>query len=271
MEAEEIEIRMLLEAVYLKYGYDFRDYAIASIKRRVQHRLSLSGLSDISAMQHRLLTDEPFFKTVLMDFSINTTAMFRDPTFYQALRDETVPVLRSYPFLRIWIAGCSTGEEVYSLAILLVEEGLEDRFQIYATDFNEAVLLEAREGIFPVSRMKTYTENYLKAGGKRSFSDYYNARYDSAILDQQLRNRIVFSAHNLATDSVFNEMQLICCRNVMIYFNRDLQGRVLKLFRDSLSLGGFLCLGKKESMQFTDAATHFKEINRPEKIYRRVS
>jgi len=271
MEVEEIEIRNLLEAIYLKYGYDFRNYALASIKRRIQHRLVLSGLSDISAMQHRVLVDEQFFEMLLLDFSINTTSMFRDPGFYQALRDEVVPVLQGYPFLRIWVAGCSTGEEVYSLAILLLEEGLENRFQIYATDFNEAILLKAREGIFPLSRMKAYTENYIKSGGRRAFSDYYSARYDSVILDQQLKNRVVFSAHNLATDGVFNEMQLICCRNVLIYFNRVLQERVLKLFLDSLSLGGFICLGKKETMQFSGVFASFSQTNWTEKIYRRVS
>jgi chemotaxis protein methyltransferase CheR len=268
-EIEKIELQLLLEAIYLKYGYDFRDYARASVRRRIFHRLALSGLNNLAEMQHRLLHDVEFFETLLRDLSINVSEMFRDPTFYKALREHVIPILRTYPFLRIWHAGCSTGEEVYSMAIVLREEKLYERAQIYATDFNDIVLQRAREGIYPVECVKEYTTNYQQAGGKNSFVDYYTARHDSIIMNRALKTRLVFANHNLVTDGVFGEMNLIFCRNVLIYFNKPLQNRVFKLFYDSLCRRGLLCLGSKESLKFSDYASHFEEVVNHEKIYRR--
>jgi chemotaxis protein methyltransferase CheR len=268
-ESENIEIQLLLEAIYLKYGYDFRKYARASIKRRLFHRLSTSGLKSISEMQHKLLHDTSFFETILSAFSINVTEMFRDPSFYLALRRDVLPVLKTYPFLKIWNAGCSSGEEVYSMAILLQEEAIYNRAQIYATDFNEVILDKAKEGIFPLDCMRKYSANYLKAGGKKSLSDYYTARYDSTIMEKSLKANVVFADHNLATDGVFGEMNLILCRNVLIYFDKDLQNRVFKLFRDSLRHGGFLCLGSKESIIFSECADDFENVLKGEVIYRK--
>ncbi|OQW90646.1 MAG: chemotaxis protein CheR [Beggiatoa sp. IS2] len=270
-EAENIELQMLLQAIYLKYGYDFRDYAKASIKRRIFHRLTKDKLENISAMQHKVLYDVNFFNMLLLDLSINVTEMFRDPSFYQAIRKNVVPLLKEYSFLKIWHAGCSSGEEVYSMAILLKEEGLYERTQIYATDMNEVVLKRAKEGIFPLSQLKYYTENYQKAGGREGFSNYYTAHYDHVVMDKSLKENILFSDHNLATDGVFGEMNLIMCRNVLIYFNRDLQNRVLGLFFDSLGHGGFLCLGSKESVRFSNYTEVFEDVVKEEKIYRKMS
>ncbi|MCK5719718.1 MAG: protein-glutamate O-methyltransferase CheR [Thiomargarita sp.] len=270
IETQNIELQLLLQAIYVKYGYDFRNYAKASIKRRVQHRLVKEGLDTVSAMQHKLLYDVSFFERLLLDLSINVTEMFRDPSFYLALRKSVVAKLKQHPFLKIWHAGCSTGEEVYSTAILLKEEGLYDRTQIYATDMNEIVLKQAKDGIFNISKLKQYTANYQKAGGLESFSNYYMAHYDHVVMDKSLKKNILFSDHNLATDSVFGEMNLIMCRNVLIYFNRDLQNRVLQLFYDSLCGDGFLCLGSKESIRFSDHTDTFEDVVREERIYRRT-
>jgi len=264
-----IEIQLLLEAIFVKYGYDFRDYAQAHVKRRVLHRLGLSGLDSISAMQHRVITDQSFFDKLLLDLSINVTEMFRDPLFYRMIREEVAPVLHTYPFIKIWVAGCATGEEVYSLAILLKEEGLYDRSQIYATDFNQVVLNKAKEGIYPIDRLKEYTGNYQKAGGLGSLGDYYTAKYSSVIIDQTLKDKIVFADHNLVTDTVFGEMNMIVCRNVLIYFNKELQNHVTKLFLDSLCAGGFLCLGSKESLRFTVYSDAFEEVAAKERIFRK--
>ncbi len=267
--AESIEIQLLLEAVYLKWGYDFRDYGKAHAKRRILHRMAISDLDSISALQHKVLYDEDFFRIFLQDLSINTTEMFRDPQFFKEVRDQVVPTLNTYPFLKIWHAGCSTGEEVYSMAILLKEENLYKRTQLYATDFNPNVLSRAKEAIYPAGQMKDNTRNYIKAGGKSSFADYYNARYDSAIIKKSLKDNIVFSDHNLVTDSVFGEMNLIMCRNTLIYFNRTLQDKVIKLFYDSLTPGGFLCLGSKESITFSDYRSFFEPISQKWKIFRK--
>lgn len=269
LETENIEARLLLDAIYQKYGYDFRDYAWASIKRRLLHRYRLGGFETLAAMQHRLLRDPEFFKTLLGDLTISVTEMFRDPSFYKALRDLVLPVLARQPFLRIWHAGCSSGEEVYSMAILLKEEGLAERVQIYATDMSESVLQRARDGIYPIGRMRQFTVNYQKGGGRESFSDYYTASYDSVIIDKSLRSRIVFANHNLVTDGVFGEMQMVVCRNVLIYFNNSLRNRVLGIFRQSLEDGGFLCLGTKESVMFSDVSGAFEEFSRTERIYRK--
>ncbi len=269
IEIEEIETDNLLEAIYRKYGYDFRNYGKAHIKRRISHRLATSGLDSISVMQHVVLRDESFFETLLRDLSINVTEMFRDPDFYAAVRKDVIPVLKTYPFIKIWHAGCSTGEEVYSMAILLQEEGLLDRVQVYATDFNQVVLQTAREGIYSIDRIKEYTQNYQKSGGRKSFSDYYTAKYNSVIMDKELKKNVVFADHNLVTDSVFAEVNLIICRNVLIYFDKDLQDKVISLFDESLTKGGVLCLGSKENLRFNKSYTRFKPINEKQKIYQK--
>ncbi len=264
-----IEIDLILEAIYQKYGYDFRNYSKAHVKRRLLNRLVASKLKSISEMQHRVLHEPGFFEQILRDLSINVTEMFRDPGFYLALRSEVIPLLKTYPYLKIWHAGCSTGEEVYSFAILLKEEGLYDRVQIYATDFNTTVLDVAKKGIYPINRIKDFTANYQQAGGKQSFSDYYMADYNSVIFDQSLKKNVVFAEHNLVTDSVFAEVNVIICRNVLIYFNRELQNKVFNLFADSLINGGFLCLGSKETLQFSTQANAFETVNAYEKLYKK--
>ena len=266
---EEIEIHLLLEAINMKYGYDFRNYSSAHMKRRINYRMSVEGIVSITEMQHKILYDKGFFNLVLSDFSINVTEMFRDPSFYRAFRKDVIPILKTYPFIRIWHAGCATGEEIYSMAILLKEEGLYDRAQIYATDFNKIVLQKAKNGIYPLSDIKEYTHNYQQAGGKSSFSDYYIAQYDSVIFEPSLKKKITFAEHNLVTDGVFGEMHVIICRNVMIYFNKKLQNRVIKLFSDSLSNGCFICLGSKESIEFSTSSGSFEEFVSSEKIYRK--
>lgn len=268
-ENENIEIRLLLEAIHLKYGYNFKDYANAHTKRRLKNRLMRSSLDNYTQMMRRLIYDEDFFNTLLMDLSINVTEMFRDPWFYQKVRQELIPRLKTYAYIKIWHAGCSAGQEVYSMSILLEEEGMKRRAQIYATDFNELILEKAKTGIYPLDVMKTYTANYQRAGGTREFSDYYRADNDNVILRQFLKEKVLFSSHNLVTDGVFGEMHLIFCRNVLIYFNRKLQNQVLKLFYDSLIPGGYLCLGSKESLKFTDLADRFDIVCDKEKIYRK--
>lgn len=266
---KNIEIRLLIEAIYQKYGYDFRSYSMASIKRRILRRLSLSGLESISALQHKIIYDESFFSTLLLDLSINVTEMFRDPSFYLALRQTIVPELKKYPFLKIWHAGCATGEEVYSVAIVLQEEGLLDRAHIYATDFNEVVIQKARQGVYAIDKLKTYTRNYQNAGGCASFADYYTARYDYALMKQFLKEKITFSDHNLVTDGSFGEMNMILCRNVLIYFSRELQNRVFGLLKESLQEGGYLCIGKKETIRFSDVSQDFEDVVKVERIYRK--
>ena len=264
-----IEIELILQAIFNKYGYDFRNYSKAHVKRRLINRLNTSDLRSISDMQHKVLHEPDFFEIILRDLSINVTEMFRDPGFYLALRKEVIPILKTYPFFKVWHAGCSTGEEVYSFAVLLMEEGIYNRAQIYATDFNRDVLDIAKKGIYPIDRIKEYTANYQAAGGTQSFSDYYMANYDSVIYDQSLKKNLVFAEHNLVTDSVFAEVNLIICRNVLIYFNKDLQNRVINLFDDSLINGGFLGLGSKETLQFTTKANSFDTVNSSEKIYKK--
>ena len=269
-ELERIEIRLLLEGIYRHYGFDFRSYAYASLRRRIWKRVHSDGLTTISALQDRVLHDAGMMERLLLDLSINVTAMFRDPGFYVAFRREVVPVLRTYPFIRIWHAGCSTGEEAYSMAILLEEEGLYDRTRIYATDINEVVIRRAKEAIFPLDRMQEYTQNYLRAGGHRSFSEYYTAMYDGALFTPRLVRNIVFSQHNLVTDHSFAECNVILCRNVLIYFDRSLQRRVHSLFYESLPMYGYLGLGNKESLRFTGFEDHYEAIDHREKIYRKV-
>jgi chemotaxis protein methyltransferase CheR len=269
-DLEEIELALLLEGIFRKYGFDFREYAPASLRRRVWRRVYAEGLSTISALQAKLLHDPACMERLLLDLSINVTSMFRDPSFYSAFRAKVVPLLRTYPFTRVWVAGCSTGEEVYSLAILLREEELYDRTRIYATDINESVLERARTGVFPLEKMREYTQNYLKAGGARAFSEYYLAKYDGAQFQRSLIDNVVFAQHNLVSDGSFNEFNVIVCRNVMIYFDRALQDRVHRLFYDSLMTFGVLGLGHKESVRFSPHADRFEELDRNEKLFRKV-
>jgi chemotaxis protein methyltransferase CheR len=270
-DVERIEVELLLEGVYRHYGFDFRSYAYSSLKRRIWKRITQEGLSSVSQLQDRVLHDSGMMEKLLLDLSINVTAMYRDPGFYAAFREKVVPTLRTYPFIRIWHAGCSTGEEVYSMAILLEEEGLYDRARIYATDINEVVLQRARAGIFSLEKMQEYTQNYLRAGGTSSFSEYYTAMYDGALFNTTLTRNVVFSQHNLVTDGSFSEFNVIICRNVMIYFDRKLQNRVHRLFYDSLSRRGVLALGNKETLRFTDFEDKYEVVDTREKIYRRTA
>jgi chemotaxis protein methyltransferase CheR len=268
-EREAIEIALLLEGVHQHYGFDFRQYARASLRRRLWRRVYAEGLRTISGLQEKVLHDRAAMERLLLDLSINVTSMFRDPGFFASFRQSVVPVLRTYPFLRIWNAGCSTGEETYSLAILLREVGLYDRSRIYATDINEAVLASAAEGIYPLAKMQEFTENYLAAGGSRSFSDYYLTAYGGAQLDRSLAENVVFAAHNLVSDRSFNEFHVIVCRNVMIYFDRSLQERVHGLFVDSLAPFGVLALGRKETLAHSARAGEFDVLDEVERIYRK--
>ncbi|HEX6158876.1 MAG TPA: protein-glutamate O-methyltransferase CheR [Thermoanaerobaculia bacterium] len=269
-DLERLEIELLLEGVYRHYGFDFRSYAYASIRRRLWKRVEGEGLRTISELQARILHDPDAMERLLLDLSVNVTAMFRDPLFYVAFREKVIPLLRTYPFIRIWHAGCSTGEEVYSVAIMLQEAGLYERSRIYATDINDVVLQHARRGIFPLERMQEYTENYIRAGGARSFSEYYTAKYDGALFDQRLVRNVVFAQHNLVTDRSFSEFNVIFCRNVLIYFDKDLQNRVHSLFYDSLVRLGVLCLGSKESLKFSKYESCYERMDTSEKIYRKV-
>jgi chemotaxis protein methyltransferase CheR len=270
-EVERLEVDLLLEAIYRHYDFDFRSYAYASITRRIWKRTRAEGLSTISALQERVLHDRQVMERLLLDLSVTVSAMFRDPSFFRALRDQVVPLLRSYPFIRIWHAGCSTGEEVYSMAILLQEENLYDRCRLYATDINQAVLQRARTGMVPLARMKEYTANYLQAGGKRAFSEYYTAHHDGALFSPALLSNVVFAQHNLVTDRSFNEFNIILCRNVMIYFGHDLQEHVHELFHASLPKLGILALGHKESLQMSRFEQCYEALDPREKIYRRIA
>lgn len=269
-DLERIEIELLLEGIFRHYGFDFRAYAYASIRRRLWKRIEEEGLPSVSALQERVLHEPAMMEKLLLDLSINVTAMFRDPSFYVSFREHVVPLLRTYPFIRIWHAGCSTGEEVYSIAMLLREEGLYDRSRIYATDINEVVLQRAKAGIFPLERMQEYTDNYIRAGGKRSFSEYYTAKYGGALFDQSLTRNVVFSQHNLVTDRSFSEFNVILCRNVLIYFDKTLQSKVHSLFYDSLVMFGMLVLGSKETLRFVVHEDCYQQIAPPEKIFRKV-
>jgi chemotaxis protein methyltransferase CheR len=269
-DVDEIELALLLEGVYRRYGFDFREYAPASLRRRVWRRVHAEGLSTISALQDKLLHDSACMERLLLDLSINVTAMYRDPTFYVTFREKVVPLLRTYPFTRIWVAGCSTGEEVYSLAILLAEEGVYERTRIYATDINESVLDRARAGVFPLDKMREYTENYIKAGGQRAFSEYYLAKYDGAQFQRSLVENVVFAQHNLVSDRSFNEFNVVVCRNVMIYFDRALQDRVHRHFYESLAMFGVLALGAKESIKFSPFEDRFEDLDANERLYKKV-
>jgi len=267
---EEIEVQLLLEGVYRYYGYDFRDYALSSLRRRIRKIVASEALPTISALQDRLLHDPACLERFLLGLTVNLTSMFRDPSFFVAFREKIVPLLRTYPFIRLWHAGCSTGQEVYAMAILLQEEGLYHRCRLYATDTNELVLQKAKQGIYPIELMQEYTQLYLKAGGTRSFSEYYTAGYGNAIFRASLKENIVFSPHNLATDRSFNEFNVILCRNVLIYFNRTLQQQVQQLFYDSLCSFGILGLGQRESLKLSSSEERYEEIVKGERLYRRL-
>jgi chemotaxis protein methyltransferase CheR len=269
LKNEELELDLLLLAIYRLSGFDFRNYMRSSIFRRVQNRLNIEKLPSITSLTDRVIHDDAIMTKVLGDFSINVTEMFRDPSFFKCFRDEVVPLLRNLPEIRIWHAGCSTGEEAYSMAILIEEEGLGNRTKIYATDMNEVVLTKAEAGAISLNKMQSYTKNYMLAGGKKSFSEYYFADSDGAYLDPVLRKNIVFAQHNLVTDGSFNEFHVIICRNVLIYFNLELQQQVFQLFNESLGAGGFLGLGTKESAR-ADLG-FLEDFNLQEKIYRKKS
>jgi chemotaxis protein methyltransferase CheR len=268
-ENQMIEIQLLLDAVYLKYGYDFRNYAEASLKRRILRNLAFSGYRNILELLRHVLYDKSCFEKLLLDLSINVTDMFRDPLFYRAIRDQVLPDLKKLPFIKVWHAGCASGEEVYSMAILFFEEGLQQKTRVYATDFNEKILIAAKEGIYSLEKMQAYTSNYHQSGGKSSFGDYYAARDNHAAIHASFKNNIVFAHHNLVSDGPFGEMDLIFCRNVLIYFNRDLQNRVFHLFDESLGEGGYLCLGSKESLRYSTCSDDFEDVASKEKIYRK--
>ena len=266
---EDIEIPLLLEALHRRYHYDFRHYAQASIKRRLRQARQQLGFASFSALQDAMLHDPAVVPRLLDYLTVQVSEMFRDPDYFRAIREKVVPHLRTYPSLKVWVAGCSTGEELHAFAILLREEGLLDRTLLYATDINPAALEAAASGVYPVDRIRAFTQNHQKSGGRSSLSDYYTAAYDRAVFDRSLRSRVVFSDHSLVTDAVFAECQLISCRNVMIYFDRPLQDRAIGLFRDSLARRGFLGLGSKESLRFSEHAQAFTDFVREEKIYQR--
>ena len=267
---EDLEIRLLLQAVQQAYGHDFGGYAESSLRRRLRHWLIDSGYETFSIAQSAVLRDKQVFRSLLEGLTVNVTEMFRDPALFTALREQVVPFLRTYPFMKIWHAGCATGEEAYSMAILLQEAGLQGRYRLYATDINESVLDKARAGIYPVKVMQASTRNYQKSGGTGSFADYYTARYDHAILMSSLKENLVFAQHNLVMDGGFGEMHLILCRNVMIYFKSVLKERCLRLFDSCLLPGGFLCLGLKERLNSSGIAQHYEEFAQRTSIYRKL-
>jgi chemotaxis protein methyltransferase CheR len=269
-EINDIAIDLFIDALHRRHGYDFRNYARASLKRRVKDLAVSLGFSHVSELIPRLLHDPEFVDKVVPKLSVPVTDMFRDPAVFLALRRQVLPVLASYPRINIWQAGCATGEEVYSLAILLKEEGLYDRARIYATDINDVALAKAEEGVFALRHLKDFSANYLKAGGLHSLSDYYHAAYGHASMDRSLKENMVFARHNLASDGVFCEVNMIICRNVLIYFDRLLQNRVLRLFRDSLVRQGFLCLGTRESLKFSDVGDDFGALDEEHRLYRKL-
>jgi chemotaxis protein methyltransferase CheR len=268
-KTEQIEVKLLLEAIYQKFHYDFRGYSLASVKRRVVQACDNFGCQTISALQDRVLHDPDVFPQLLSYLTIQVSEMFRDPEYFRAIREKVVPYLRTFPSVKVWVAGCSSGEELYSLAILFREEGLESRTIFYGTDINQEALARAKAGVYSIDRIRTFTENHRLSGGKGSLSDYYTARYGAAVFDRSLRERAVFSDHSLASDSAFAEVHLVSCRNVLIYFDRDLQDRAIGLFRDSLVRQGFLGLGSKESLKFSKHADSFSDFAMKERIYQK--
>ena len=270
VETFDYELRLLLEAIYHRYQHDFRHYAIASLRRRVEQAMQRFGCRSVSQLQDRILYEPDVFAQTLEYLTVQVSEMFRDPEYFRVLREEVVPFLGTYPSVKIWVAGCSSGEEVVSIAIVLAEEGLLDRSLIYATDINPKALGIARAGVYPIERVAQYSANYLAAGGKGSLSDYYHAAYDSAVFDRALRQRVLYADHSLATDSVFSEVHFVSCRNVLIYFDRNLQDRALTLFRDALVRRGYLGLGSRESLHFSRLAPGFAEVPGRQRIYRKL-
>lgn len=268
-DVSEVEFQLFLDGVHLRYGYDFREYAEASLKRRIGAILSKFQMEDTLLLLRRMIKEPDFFQQVLAHLTVTTSEMFRDPEFFRHLRETVVPILKTYPTINIWIAGCSTGEEVYSLAILLKEEELYERSTIFATDINPRAIKAAKDGIYPVDAVKTHTRNYQDAGGREAFSKYYTADYGLAKMNSDLTSNVVFHEHNLVHDHVFAECHLILCRNVLIYFNKELQDRVLELFAQSLRFGGFLGLGSKENLKFSSVAKAFDVVNDKWRVYRR--
>ena len=268
-DKEKIEIELLLSGIRNHYGYDFSHYSSASLKRRLRRSLDHTRLSRFTELLDHLLHDESCFDEFLKIMSVTVTSMFRDPLFYQAVREKVIPVLKTFPFVKIWHPGCATGEEVYSMAILLHEEGFLDRTRIYATDFNKHSLDIAKKGVYPVRNMENYASNYTEATGNKNFSNYYNDGYELIKFKDYLKENITFSYHNLVSDGVFGEMNLICCRNVLIYFDKTLQDHVLSLFNESLRYGGFLCLGNKEGLKFTAIKPLFEDIDSKQRIYKK--
>ena len=266
---QSVEMQLLFEGIARAYGYDFREYAEASLRRRMLSWLAQSRFYSFGEALYHVLRDDDVFHDLLRGLTVNVTDMFRDPAVFKAIREQVVPHLRTYPFIKIWHAGCATGEEAYSMAILLDEEGLKGRYRIYATDINPDVLAKAQRGIFPLKEMKTFTQNYQKGGGKSTFSDYYTADYDHAILMPSLRESMVFASHNLAIDGEFGEMQMVLCRNVLIYFKQSLKDRAFGLFHSCLSPGGFLCLGTKETIEGRSLAAQYHEVVPRSRIYRK--
>jgi chemotaxis protein methyltransferase CheR len=268
--ADHGEYRKLLESIYHQYGYDFTEYAESSVKRRITHFMNGRQIGTYDELQAAIMRDESIFEEFVQELSVTVTEMFRDPDFYKEIREKIAGRLATYPVIKIWIAGCATGQEIYSIAILLREEGLLDRSIIYATDINQKSLMTATTGMYSLEYMKVYTQNYLLAGGKKPFSDYYTAKYNSALFDKSLKSNVVISPHNLVSDQSFNEFQFIICRNVLMYFNQRLQNRVINLFYESLCAFGYLGLGDKESLLFADKKDHFEKTEGTQKIYRKI-
>ena len=270
MEIHNEEINDFLDSMYKCYGYDFSEYSRASVKRRIFRFMDIYKIKNIFELNYHIINDAGFFKSFLEEFTVNVTEMFRDPDFYKSLREKIIPQLATYPYVKIWHAGCSTGEEVYSMAIVLEEEGIYNKTKLYGTDINQQVLSRGQKGIYSVDNMRAYTSNYINAGGKRAFSDYYLAKYDGVLFDKSLKRNMVFSAHNIVSDSSFNEFNMIVCRNVLIYFNKSLQNKAIELFYNSLMMFGYLVLGSKESLLFTDYKDKFEVIDREQRIFRRI-
>jgi len=265
------DLEAILEDVVELYGYDFTNYSRASLRRRVARLVVKDRFSSFAEFRYKLRSDKTYFKRFVEEITVNVTEMFRDPAFYRSLREDVLPLLATHPVIRIWHAGCASGEEVYSMAILLHEANLLKKSLLYATDINPSVLEKVRHGIYPISQMKQYSENYILSGGKNDFSSYYTAQYSSAKFDEFLSKRIVLATHNLVSDRSFNEFQLILCRNVMIYFDKPFQDRVLRLFYDSLEMFGYLGLGSKETLKFAEINQKFKQLESKERIWRKTS
>ena len=271
VELHDKDIELLITDMSEIYGYDFANYARASLKRRFNRIMMLDKFPSFAEMRYRIINDPDYFKRVVEEITVNVTEMFRDPSFYKTLRTEVLPVLATYPFIRIWHAGASTGEEIYSMAILLHEAGLLNKSIIYATDINPSALDEARKGVFALNNMKQYSENYINSGGQHDFSSYYSASYDYVKFDEALSGKMIFSTHNLVSDNTFNEFQLIVCRNVLIYFDKVLQDRVFRLFDESLDMSGFLALGSKETLKFAPVMHKYRLLKQGEKIWKKVT